>query len=429
MTDLRLLLDSPDEPRSRIQVATLGDFTHGKYGDFSITADDINAWKQNLQHLPGGRALIDLDHRADRSPRNSEAAGWITDLALEDGVPFAEVEWTPVGKQAIQDKRYLFFSPTFGRWENERGDVFENTLTGGALTNKPHLSSMPTVSLAAPERVSKAFEDDLYQLDVDAAERKLAVKEGNALPDGSYPIRNTAQLHAAAILAASGHGNAAAAKVLIRRRAKELGVDLNSLPGFGSETADSRSKKKMASVTENTLKLLDLDGDADDAAVEAAVAKLLEKPETPEVKALEAEVKDRDAQIKTLETKVGSLEQFHAKMLEEIADREFTAAFDKSLREGRVVDAQRDKMRRFFELDQEAALDHLQTTPQLVRMGPSGWNNERVSPEAAVAPAGVDADSFQLDQKVRAYIQANNLNLAKDYPKVLNQALSGGISL
>jgi hypothetical protein len=37
------------------------------------------------------------------------------------------------------------------------------------------------------------------------------------------------------VLAASGHGNVSAAKALIRKRAKDLGVELSSLPGFGSE--------------------------------------------------------------------------------------------------------------------------------------------------------------------------------------------------
>lgn len=53
--------------------------------------------------------------------------------------------------------------------------------------------------------------------------RKLAASQ-NALPDGSYPIGDTTDLHNAAILARSGHGNVGAAKRLIARRAKELGV-------------------------------------------------------------------------------------------------------------------------------------------------------------------------------------------------------------
>lgn len=68
--------------------------------------------------------------------------------------------------------------------------------------------------------------DDLAKADRKFSEddRKRNAKEGNALPDGSYPIPDKDALRRAAILARSGHGNVAAAKRLIARRAKELGV-------------------------------------------------------------------------------------------------------------------------------------------------------------------------------------------------------------
>jgi hypothetical protein len=72
--------------------------------------------------------------------------------------------------------------------------------------------------------------------------RKKAAGAGHALPDGSYPIEDKKHLHSAAVLAASGHGNASAAKALIRKRARDLGVDVNSLPGFGSEKEEDGEK-------------------------------------------------------------------------------------------------------------------------------------------------------------------------------------------
>ena len=77
-------------------------------------------------------------------------------------------------------------------------------------------------------------------LSVTQAERDKAKKAGNSLPDGSYPINNAAQLHAAAVLAASHHGDWKAAQALIRRRAKELGVDVTTLPGFGGESKSAQ---------------------------------------------------------------------------------------------------------------------------------------------------------------------------------------------
>ena len=54
--------------------------------------------------------------------------------------------------------------------------------------------------------------------------RKDLAGQGNALPDGSYPIPDADALRRAAILARSGHGNVSGARALIARRAKELGV-------------------------------------------------------------------------------------------------------------------------------------------------------------------------------------------------------------
>jgi hypothetical protein len=57
----------------------------------------------------------------------------------------------------------------------------------------------------------------------DQKRRELA-KEDKALPDGSYPIETAADLGPAITLANSGHGDVAAAKALIKRRAKALGA-------------------------------------------------------------------------------------------------------------------------------------------------------------------------------------------------------------
>lgn len=63
---------------------------------------------------------------------------------------------------------------------------------------------------------------DLFKTEEVIYKRDFDTKEGKALPDGSYPIETAADLHPAAVLARSGHGDVDAAKALIARRAKEL---------------------------------------------------------------------------------------------------------------------------------------------------------------------------------------------------------------
>jgi HK97 family phage prohead protease len=88
-------------------------------------------------------------------------------------------------------------------------------------------------------------------LSVPQAERDKAKAAGNSLPDGSYPINNVHQLHAAATLAASHHGDWKAAQALIRRRAKELGVDVTTLQGFGEAKAADGPYELRASAAED----------------------------------------------------------------------------------------------------------------------------------------------------------------------------------
>jgi hypothetical protein len=76
-----------------------------------------------------------------------------------------------------------------------------------------------------------------------ASDRRSLAAKGWALKDGSFPIPDKKHLHSAAVLAASGHGNVSAAKALIRKRARELGVDVTTLPGFGG---DSEKSEKVA---------------------------------------------------------------------------------------------------------------------------------------------------------------------------------------
>ena len=95
------------------------------------------------------------------------------------------------------------------------------------------------VKAAEPVMVTKAAAEDdedddlgkialaesvVYKRDIDTATRRRLAGEGKALPNLSYPIETAEDLGNAATLARSGHGNVAAARKLIARRAKELGV-------------------------------------------------------------------------------------------------------------------------------------------------------------------------------------------------------------
>lgn len=166
-----VLLDAPATATSRIPIARLGEYKDKRYGEFSITKDDVADWQRNLEKLPGGKALIDEDHSSSKTPRRTEADGWVTGVELDGKQVYGQVEWTPRGKAAVEEKRYLFTSPTYGPYTDDSGTTHKNTLSAVALTNKPFLTSMPQIMLASDEAISQALEADpaaaLYQKALD----------------------------------------------------------------------------------------------------------------------------------------------------------------------------------------------------------------------------------------------------------------------
>ena len=86
-----------------------------------------------------------------------------------------------------------------------------------------------------------------------AKNRRMLAAQGKALPNESYPIEDTEDLKNAATLARSGHGDAAAAKRLIARRSKELGVanPLAKQPAV----AKSRDSSILTSLSEHFIHL------------------------------------------------------------------------------------------------------------------------------------------------------------------------------
>lgn len=121
---------------------------------------------------------------------------------------------------------------------------------------------------------------------VSAEERRNLASEGHALSDGSYPIANGEDLHNAAVLARSGHGDVAAAKKLIAKRARELGVP-NPL---SKETMSDTETTETPNVPEQDAETPDfITKSAVDELVKSAIAEATKASED-RVKAVEAEL-------------------------------------------------------------------------------------------------------------------------------------------
>lgn len=146
-----------------------------------------------------------------------------------------------------------------------RGDVCAVVHGANPATDGSWMASVEQLSFRRPAAIGGPVLLDRERRAVTQADRDKANAAGNSLPDGSYPINNVDQLKAAAVLAASHHGDWKAAQALIRRRAKELGVDVSTLPGFGEEHAASGPYELRASAADDTSLSTAPDYDAADA--------------------------------------------------------------------------------------------------------------------------------------------------------------------
>ena len=76
----------------------------------------------------------------------------------------------------------------------------------------------------SPDWVNKMMDELVQKKFHSAKNRRMLASQGKALSNDSYPIEDTEDLKNAATLARSGHGDVGAAKRLIARRSKALGV-------------------------------------------------------------------------------------------------------------------------------------------------------------------------------------------------------------
>lgn len=158
---------------------------------------------------------------------------------------------------------------------------------------------------------------------------------------------------------------------------------------------------------------LGLDENADEATVLAAVEQAKTTSPTVTLDAATALVqaegkvilsKDDHAKLTTDAAKAGALEARVVALEADAQSQRFTLAFDKALDEGRVDAKQetRDAWKAQFDATGDSALALLSTLPQVINLATSGQSGRDQA--HGDAPAGVDPESFQLDQKVQAFL-------------------------
>ncbi|HMT18563.1 MAG TPA: phage protease [Candidatus Saccharibacteria bacterium] len=143
-----------EEVPTRIELLRAGSWpASSNKGPLEITEADLIEMKRNFDAgvgLPGqgGTGLpIDFMHEDW-----AKAAGWITEVEVENGVLYATVEWSTAGKEALLGKEFKCVSPSFypaclGMWTDpeDASITARNVLVGAGLTNIPFFKDLKPI--------------------------------------------------------------------------------------------------------------------------------------------------------------------------------------------------------------------------------------------------------------------------------------------
>ena len=138
-------LEIGEDGKTRVMISPYGEFTLNDGSKQNGTVQHCT--RENLAGLverwqgEKKKILVDVDHRSELTD-DTQAAGWITGLTLDDEGLWGEVEWTPKGLELVKGKEYRFTSPA---WTLDGGGN-PQTLVSVALTNKPNTPVKPVLN-------------------------------------------------------------------------------------------------------------------------------------------------------------------------------------------------------------------------------------------------------------------------------------------
>jgi phage I-like protein len=178
-----------------IQIAKIGEFQQGQR-KFAITPALCDQLAASFgRRVTGFDLAVDIDHDP-----NHRAIGWFREVQArgDDGL-WAQVDWTPEGRQMLANRAFRYFSIEFHPdYPDEEGKRHGPVLLGGGVTNRPFLSGMQPISASA---TAAANQQGGNRVDPEAITGGMPAVGAQAAPT------NTAAPTTAPIAASGGGGN------------------------------------------------------------------------------------------------------------------------------------------------------------------------------------------------------------------------------
>lgn len=128
-----------------IVVGVVGEWHGHPSGSFKITAEDLKTIKENFGKQQT-EIVIDYEHQTLYGTE-APAAGWISELMIEDDKLLAKVSWTEKAAEYIKNGEYKYISPVyvFDSFDNKTNAYIGIKLHSVALTNTPFLDELGEV--------------------------------------------------------------------------------------------------------------------------------------------------------------------------------------------------------------------------------------------------------------------------------------------
>ena len=129
-----------------VTITRAGTFFDPRYGQFDITPTMLQQMVANFDaRVLGQEVFIDVAHKPEDG-----AAATIKGLRVDGDRLLADVEWTPYGRRAIEDRGYSYLSAEYHEaWkDNEQGKLHGAVLLGAGLTVRPVIKRLDPVRLS-----------------------------------------------------------------------------------------------------------------------------------------------------------------------------------------------------------------------------------------------------------------------------------------
>jgi phage I-like protein len=334
--------------------------------------------------------VVDYEHQTLTGGK-APAAGWIKELqSREDGL-YARVEWTDTAKAHILAGEYRYHSPVLLLDPKTRHPL---ALLHVALTNIPAISNLPP--LLAAKYGGEEGPEILVLRDFSMEERKKMAQDGEAMPDGSFPIKSREDVKNAVQAIGRAKDQEAAQKHIIAR-AKALGC-MDLLP---AGWPGSKKREEAKAMKQDIMRLLGLTGEQPEAEVLALADtrfKLAQAlPEIAQAAGLkpEATVSEIKGTVLALKQGQGELVELKAKVtaLEtESATAKAEAAVQEALDARKITPGEKEFALKYALQDLEAFKAWVAAKPEVM---PDGQGLKTPKP-GATGQEGLDAEQLAM---------------------------------